>query len=283
MIREQDLNLFEESLRSENQTAQLSDAVRRLMREFGRGRDEILDELEQFRNILRDHKRDSDEDIVLEVMDFLVGWASPHAKIDSNQQNFVAPDVNQSILLSVFPATSGGVWTNTDQAARFRDLFFPAVTFKVPTTIVVNLTGILLTPSVLQELILPLAARVRGGAFGEQTLVVQTHDEGVKSFVRYLAKEYDFPVYINLMGQSLAEAEPEGSLTGTLKATLNVIRDLGGRVSASELAQTIGIETTAAGNRLSDLTEKGYIGKDTASRRHRFIDPRFAKPPAEVA
>lgn len=280
MIRPEDRKLFEASLASNNPTAQLSDAVRRLIREFGRSREDIMEELEEFRDILRDEDRDSDEDIVLEVMDFLVGWASPHVRIHSGERVGQSPVSSGSglTLRSVFPATSGGVWTNSGQAARFRDLFFPAMTVQTPTTIILNLCGIIPAPSVLQELLLPLAARVRSGALGPQTLVVQTHDHGVRDFVNYLAREFDLPLYVTLLGQSLPDAEPGGHLTGTLKTTLNVIRDLGGEVSASELAKAVGIEPTAAGNRLSDLAEKGYIVKDTASRRHRFADPRFAQP-----
>jgi hypothetical protein len=38
--------------------------------------------LRALRGHLRDAGRDADEDMVLEVMDFLAGWSSPHMKID---------------------------------------------------------------------------------------------------------------------------------------------------------------------------------------------------------
>lgn len=56
------------------------EAARGLL-ERGWGRDELLAALERFRGVLREAGRDDDEDIVLEVMDFLVGWCSPQMKV----------------------------------------------------------------------------------------------------------------------------------------------------------------------------------------------------------
>jgi hypothetical protein len=47
----------------------------------GKNQAEMLSLFEQARCQLRDAGRDRDEDIVLEVMDFLIGWCSPHLKI----------------------------------------------------------------------------------------------------------------------------------------------------------------------------------------------------------
>ncbi|HEY8598603.1 MAG TPA: hypothetical protein VIL85_09245 [Thermomicrobiales bacterium] len=44
-------------------------------------RDELLEQLELFRETLSTDGRDQDEDTVLEAMDFLVGWCSPHLKV----------------------------------------------------------------------------------------------------------------------------------------------------------------------------------------------------------
>ena len=44
-------------------------------------RDELLTQLETFRVTLSADGRDQDEDTVLEAMDFLVGWCSPHLKV----------------------------------------------------------------------------------------------------------------------------------------------------------------------------------------------------------
>jgi hypothetical protein len=51
--------------------------VRGLRRE-GQAKDVILTRLEALRRSVSDEQ----EDVLLEVMDFLVGWCSPHARID---------------------------------------------------------------------------------------------------------------------------------------------------------------------------------------------------------
>src|SRR5215510_11259697 len=45
--------------------------------EDGEKREAILTKLEELRKLISDEQ----EDILLEVMDFLVGWCSPHAKL----------------------------------------------------------------------------------------------------------------------------------------------------------------------------------------------------------
>lgn len=81
MLTTQHRKLFEESLNTDQPTARLREAIHLLLKEPKRTRDALLAELEEFRTILRAHHRESDEDVVLEVMDFLVGWASPQATL----------------------------------------------------------------------------------------------------------------------------------------------------------------------------------------------------------
>lgn len=45
----------------------------------------ILAEFEKVRQQLRQANREADEDAVMEVMDFLVGWCSPHMKLQPDQ------------------------------------------------------------------------------------------------------------------------------------------------------------------------------------------------------
>jgi hypothetical protein len=47
----------------------------------GQDRADVLAALTRFREQLADAGRDEDEDVVLEVMDYVVGWASPHQKL----------------------------------------------------------------------------------------------------------------------------------------------------------------------------------------------------------
>jgi len=72
---------FEQSLVSDKPAARLTDAIRHLLKDPQNDRDGLLGELEEFRVLLRQDQRESDDDVVLEVMDFLTGWASPHAKL----------------------------------------------------------------------------------------------------------------------------------------------------------------------------------------------------------
>lgn len=44
-------------------------------------RDVVLAELEALRGQLRSEGRDDLEDVVLEVMDFVAGWCSPHVRV----------------------------------------------------------------------------------------------------------------------------------------------------------------------------------------------------------
>lgn len=81
MLTAEHRQAFEDSLRSTRPTVELSDVVRRLLKDSEDSRQSLLEELEEFRTVLRADHRDSDDDVVLEVMDFLVGWASPNAKL----------------------------------------------------------------------------------------------------------------------------------------------------------------------------------------------------------
>jgi hypothetical protein len=47
----------------------------------GDSKAEVLSALQSYRQELIDAQRDEDEDVVLEVMDFVVGWASPHMQL----------------------------------------------------------------------------------------------------------------------------------------------------------------------------------------------------------
>jgi hypothetical protein len=49
----------------------------------GEARDDILALFEQVRQELRLAGRETDEDTVMDAMDFLTGWCSPHMKIQT--------------------------------------------------------------------------------------------------------------------------------------------------------------------------------------------------------
>jgi hypothetical protein len=68
---------FEVALRSDEPVMALRDAVKRLL-EQGSNRQVLMAALQEFREGLQQAHRDADEDVVLDVMDFLSGWTSPH-------------------------------------------------------------------------------------------------------------------------------------------------------------------------------------------------------------
>jgi hypothetical protein len=49
--------------------------------EHGVSRSEVLGQLESLRIELRGNGRSDEEDIVLDVMDFVSGWSSPHMQL----------------------------------------------------------------------------------------------------------------------------------------------------------------------------------------------------------
>jgi hypothetical protein len=72
---------FEDALATPEPTPALREAVVQA-RSAGVGRDTVEQQLRALREHLQRAGRDADEDVVLEVMDFLAGWSSPHMKID---------------------------------------------------------------------------------------------------------------------------------------------------------------------------------------------------------
>jgi hypothetical protein len=75
---------IERALRSAEPLNELRGLVLSLMAE-GQSRDAVLQLFECARQELRRADREADEDAVTDVMDFLVGWCSPHMKLPPEQ------------------------------------------------------------------------------------------------------------------------------------------------------------------------------------------------------
>jgi len=294
--------LFEQGLRSPNPTQGLRSVVQGLLNQPDASTQELIATLEAFRDVLRKEGREDAEDVVLEVMDFLVGWSSPHTKlkkpgsappsksqkdtpIDTARSHESARQMQERVrVISVRPGTSGGVWVDRKSTAILRDQPFPPTAFGVagPTVIDIDLTGMFPTPGVLQDFIVPLMQRIRGGIYDRMTLFVRTHDKSVVDFLDMLAKLHNFAMFVRTSNELYKESLPVGDLTGTERTTLNVLVDVGGAVTATELANDIGIEPTAASNRLVNLAKKGVVYRVSQPRREGdlFVDPRVAAEPA---
>lgn len=164
-------------------------------------------------------------------------------------------------------------------AAEIRDFLAARLNaFDDPQILVLDLAGTAFTPSALQELILPLAQRIRGGEHGTVRLVVSTIDPGVGDFIRYMAQAHQLPLYLSPSPFDLAEATPLGDLTRTERSTLDTIVLLGGEVTASRLAATEGIKPSAATNRLVNLDREGYLVRQPRGRHEgdTYVEPRSA-------
>lgn len=71
---------FEQALRSSDRVGELRRLAQRLLDE-GTPPHTVRERFEQTRQELRRQDREEDEDAVMDVMDFLTGWCSPHMKL----------------------------------------------------------------------------------------------------------------------------------------------------------------------------------------------------------
>jgi hypothetical protein len=71
---------LEAALRGPNALQQLREIAQEML-DQGQDRASILALFEQTRQQLRDERREAEEDVVLEAMDFLAGWCSPHMRL----------------------------------------------------------------------------------------------------------------------------------------------------------------------------------------------------------
>lgn len=69
---------FEDALRNAEPYKTLRDFADELASE-GHTQEEIYQRFDSFRSQLRFAARESDEDIVMDVMDYICGWCSPYA------------------------------------------------------------------------------------------------------------------------------------------------------------------------------------------------------------
>lgn len=164
-----------------------------------------------------------------------------------------------------------------DVAASIRDYIGAQLhSSDSPQVLVLDLGGSAFTPLALQELILPLAQRIRGGEYGVMRLVISTSDPGVGNYIRYMAQAHELPLYLSPSPSNLWEGHPVGGLTETERGTLDTIIAFGGRVTASSLAAIDSIRPSAATNRLVNLDREGYLLRQPRGRREGdyYFEPR---------
>ena len=64
----------------EDQGERLRELASHLLRD-GLSRDELIAQFDSFREVLRREGREDEEDVVLDTMDYVVGWCSPHMRL----------------------------------------------------------------------------------------------------------------------------------------------------------------------------------------------------------
>ena len=117
---------------------------------------------------------------------------------------------------------------------------------------------------------------------GRSKLVVITSDSATRMFVESLAIANNLPLFVSDSPASVAsihdlqEAQAVGDITPTDKETLEFFAQAGGRLSASEFATLAKLRPTAATNRLSTLSRKGYLYRIVRPGRDGdlYVDPR---------
>jgi hypothetical protein len=72
---------YRELVSAEELRMRLRDAVATDLHERGADREKVLGALEIVRREAREQGRDEIEDVVMEVMDFVVGWSNPRMRI----------------------------------------------------------------------------------------------------------------------------------------------------------------------------------------------------------
>lgn len=188
-------------------------------------------------------------------------------------------DVSSSVpdTIVVRPPTTGP-WFDVPGAAELRKTSFPPTAPQSPTVYMLDLNSVYPVAGVLQEYVLTLAREIRDGVHGPVSLVVNTRNVSIRHEIGNLAGTCRLPLFLASPQSPLtvAEAEPAG-LTPSESQVLEVIAEMGGRVTASALAKRLSLQPSAAHNRLTPLVEKGFLYRKSRPGRSPdlFCDPRF--------
>jgi hypothetical protein len=167
------------------------------------------------------------------------------------------------------------VYPDRRQVAEYRDREFPPTATHWARVFCINLEGAFFSPGALKEMLLPVGQAIREGAYGAAALVVVTSDDGTIEFLEALAEKHALPIFLSPSPDApLSDARPIGALTTAEMRTYGLIRNAGGEVTSSRIADLEGIEVNAAGNRAAALNKKGYIYRESRSRREgdAFVD-----------
>jgi hypothetical protein len=144
--------------------------------------------------------------------------------------------------------------------------------------LVLNLEGRPPTPAAAYSLVVDIGRQVKSGAWGQVAVVLASSDLGLRAVAQALAETHDVPLFWSSSVNAIADAEPLGKLTPADRETLAALRRLGGRATVGLLAEDMGADHTAAGNRVSNLDKRHLIFRIDRPRPsgHLYMDPRIA-------
>ena len=174
------------------------------------------------------------------------------------------------------PAATGPAVWDDPYADQLIQRFMPPDRRHGPMLGVLDIGAARPTPVVLRKTVLTLGEDVKAGRYGDFSLFICSEDEDTRSVIGDIAAAQNIAVFVCTSSADLEDAEPVGLLTAKDLETLELVSNAGGTVTAMSLSTDIGIEKTAAGNRLVSLQKKGYLQR--VERPHPegdlFVDPR---------
>ena len=174
------------------------------------------------------------------------------------------------------PAGTGPAVWDDPYADQVVHRFMPAERKHPPMLGVINMDAVRPTPAVLRNVVVGVAEDIKAGRYGSCSLVICSQDEDTRSVIGDIAGSQDVAVFLCSTYADLEYAEPVGALTIKDHETLNLVFQAGGTVDAGHFAERVGIEKTAAGNRLVSLQKKGFVQR--VEQPHPagdlFVDPR---------
>ena len=177
------------------------------------------------------------------------------------------------------PAGTGSVVWDDPNANRVIQRFMPAGRQHGPMLGVLHIGAVRPTPAVLRDVVVTVGEDIKAGRYGDFSLFICSEDEDTRSVIGDIAASNNVSMFVCASSSDLEQAEPVGVLTAKDHETLRLVFKAGGTVTAVGLAKHVGIEKTAAGNRLVSLQKKGYLQR--VERPHPagdlFVDPRSVR------
>ena len=174
------------------------------------------------------------------------------------------------------PAGTGSVVWDDPYADRVIERFMPPERRHGPMLGVMHIGGLRPTPAVLRNMVVTVGEDVKAGRYGDFSFFICSEDEDTRSVIADIAASQNVALFVCPSSSELDLAEPVGLLTARDHETLGLVSKAGGTVTALDFAEQVGIEKTAAGNRLVALQKKGYLQR--VQRPHPagdlFVDPR---------